>query len=155
MAEAAETKTECKGYTPPQAGTPCWIEIPAVDVQACKKFYSSLFPSWTFKQDTAKYPEDGIAMWTFTGLSGLSGGIIKVDATCKTTEQPKGVGITVYHFVESIDETKKRVEELGGVAQSEKNKEGDNGWYMYFKDVEGNRFGIYEVRKEMLGKPDW
>jgi predicted enzyme related to lactoylglutathione lyase len=138
-------------------------------------FYSSLFPSWTFKQDTAKYPEESIAMWSFAGPSGLSGGIIKVDASCKTTEQPKGVGITVYHFVESIDDvslpspffiiskcynqadanqSQKRVEELGGVTCSEKTPEGENGWFMYLKDVAGNRFGIYEVRKEMLGKPD-
>lgn len=105
-------------------------------------------PSFYKDQSHQRYRADDNA-----GI-GLSGGIIAVDATCKATEQPKGVGITVYHFVESIDETKKRVEELGGVAQSEKNKEGDNGWFMYFKDVEGNRFGIYEVRKETLGKPD-
>jgi predicted enzyme related to lactoylglutathione lyase len=28
---------------------------------------------------------------------------------------------------------------------SGKEKEGENGWYMYFLDVEGNRFGVYEL----------
>lgn len=46
-------------------------------------------------------------------------------------------------------QTKKRVEELGGQSLSGKNEEGENGWYMYFRDVEGNRFGAYEVRKKV------
>ena len=29
---------------------------------------------------------------------------------------------------------------------SGKEKEGDSGWYMYFLDVEGNRFGVYELQ---------
>ena len=29
---------------------------------------------------------------------------------------------------------------------SGKEKEGDNGWYMHFLDVEGNRFGVYEMQ---------
>ena len=30
---------------------------------------------------------------------------------------------------------------------SGKEKESDHGWYMYFLDVEGNRFGAYELVK--------
>jgi predicted enzyme related to lactoylglutathione lyase len=48
---------------------------------------------------------------------------------------------------EKKKQTKKRVEELGGTTCSGRNAEGDNGWYMYFKDVEGNRFGAYEAKK--------
>jgi hypothetical protein len=36
---------------------------------------------------------------------------------------------------------------LGGVAVSGKEPEGDNGFYIYFKDVEGNRFRLYELKK--------
>ena len=46
-------------------------------------------------------------------------------------------------------QTKKLVEELGGKTISGKEKEGDNGWYMFFLDVEGNRFGIYELQEGM------
>jgi len=28
----------------------------------------------------------------------------------------------------------------------EKTPQGDNGWYANFKDPEGNRFGVYEVK---------
>jgi len=47
-------------------------------------------------------------------------------------------------------QTKELVEKLGGKSVSEKEKEGKNGWYMYFLDVEGNRFGVYEL--ECQGK---
>lgn len=45
-----------------------------------------------------------------------------------------------------ISQTKERVEELGGKTMSAKEPEGENGWYMYFLDVEGNRFGVYELK---------
>lgn len=38
--------------------------------------------------------------------------------------------------------------ELGGTVMSEKEPESENGYYMYFKDVAGNRFGIYELKKK-------
>jgi hypothetical protein len=36
--------------------------------------------------------------------TGLSGGIVQVPAECKSTEQKNGVGMTVYHFVDSIED---------------------------------------------------
>ena len=37
--------------------------------------------------------------------AGLSGGIVKLPKGCpKPSEQPMGIGSTVYFFVESIDE---------------------------------------------------
>lgn len=39
------------------------------------------------------------------------------------------------------------MEELGGKTLGEKEPEGENGWYIYFKDVAGNRFGAYELKK--------
>jgi hypothetical protein len=38
---------------------------------------------------------------------GLSGGIVKVDAECKTGgEHKKGFGATIYHSVDSIEEVR-------------------------------------------------
>jgi predicted enzyme related to lactoylglutathione lyase len=45
-------------------------------------------------------------------------------------------------------QTQKKVEELGGRTCCEKTPEGENGWYMYFIDVAGNRFGIYQLREK-------
>jgi len=85
-------------------------------------------------------------MWSFTSPSGLTGGIVHVPTECKTAELKNGMGMTIYHYVESIEDTQKRVEELGGESCSGKEPEGENGWYMYFKDVAGNRFGAYTLK---------
>jgi hypothetical protein len=83
-----------------------------------------------------------------------------------------GVGFTMYYIVDSIEEvclpitplflssqietdfgsntsqTKEKAESLGGKALSAtKEPEGTSGFYMYITDVEGNRFGIYELKK--------
>ncbi|KAF2458072.1 hypothetical protein BDY21DRAFT_363640 [Lineolata rhizophorae] len=139
--------SEAEKWIPPPMGTPCWVEIPAADVPACKKFYADLFPTWDWKPATEQYTEEKIAMWSYGGKMGLSGGIVQVSAECKASEQKDGTGVTIYHFVESIEDTQKRVEELGGKTASEKKPEGENGWYMFFKDVAGNRFGIYQLKK--------
>lgn len=59
------------------------------------------------------------------------------------------VFLTLSRFERSnLRQTKELVEKLGGKTMSGKEKEGDNGWYMYFLDVEGNRFGVYELQKK-------
>jgi predicted enzyme related to lactoylglutathione lyase len=50
------------------------------------------------------------------------------------------------HLLLLIQQTQERVEDLGGTTCSPKTPEGTNGWYMLFKDVAGNRFGIYQAK---------
>jgi hypothetical protein len=83
-------------WVPPPFGSPCWIEIPAVDVTACKvnsfpavvsslpwrnsndpltnipwqEFYEKLFPAWTWMPSTERHPEDKLAMFKFSGPEG-------------------------------------------------------------------------------------
>ena len=57
---------------------------------------------------------------------------------------PPTLPITV---ISNQSQTQKRVEELGGTTLGEKEPEGESGWYIYFKDVAGNRFGAYELKK--------
>lgn len=42
-------------------------------------------------------------MWSYAGKMGLTGGILQVPASCKEGEMKKGLGVTIYHFVESIE----------------------------------------------------
>lgn len=70
-----------------------------------------------------------------------------ITRTCSDAPRPSqadNVGSTVYYYVESLAETEKKVAELGGSTVKGKTREGDHGWYMHFKDPEGNRFGAYE-----------
>lgn len=96
---------------------------------------------------------------------GLSGGIVPVPAECKSNDLARGVGVTVYHLVENIEavrllifmmgvcliktQIEKKVGELGGTAVTGKEPEGKNAWFMHLKDIEGNRFAIYETRKQV------
>jgi len=131
-------------WTPPPEGSPCWIEIPATNIETCKQFYSALFPSWEFKPEILDNHGTKVSLYSFAKPDGFGGGIIQVPADCKTAEQKNGVGMTVYYWVNSVDETEKRVHELGGSTCLPKQPQGDSAFFICMLDVEGNRFGIYE-----------
>jgi len=66
---------------------------------------------------------------------------------CAPTEQIMGSGMTVYYAVNSLDMMEKRIHELGGSTCLGKTTESSHGWFMNFRDPEGNRFGCYEFRR--------
>ncbi|KAF2263271.1 hypothetical protein CC78DRAFT_581677 [Lojkania enalia] len=141
--ESAETK----GTPPvPPVGAPCWIEIMSVDPAKLKEFYAALFPAWNWKPSTAESEKDGMIFYDFDQPKGISGGIIKLpEGSARTAELPMGLGMTVYYFVNSIDDIGKQIEGLGGTCVLPKTEQSTNGWYANYKDPEGNRFGVYEV----------
>jgi predicted enzyme related to lactoylglutathione lyase len=59
-----------------------------------------------------------------------------------------GSGMTVYYFVNSIEAFEKEAAAVGAKLVLPKTKESDHGWFANFKDIEGNRFGVYEVNWE-------
>ena len=95
--------------------------------------------------------------------SGLSGGIVSVPAEHENHSSVRTSGVVIYHIVEDIEAVRmlttcnratliknqvgKQVRELGGTVVTAKEPEGKNGWHMHLKDVAGNRFAIYQVRK--------
>ncbi|KAF2677453.1 hypothetical protein K458DRAFT_491851 [Lentithecium fluviatile CBS 122367] len=139
--------TEDSKSTPPipPQGAPCWIEVCSVDPSKLKEFYAAIFPAWKFSDGTNEASATPVVHITFEQPSGLSGGIVKLPEGCVRGEQPMGAGFTVYNFVKSIDETEKKILELGGQKVLDKMPEGKNGWFANFVDPEGNRFGVYEV----------
>ncbi|KAN0107929.1 hypothetical protein V8E51_007671 [Hyaloscypha variabilis] len=120
----------------------CYVEIPTSDIQTCKDFYATVFPSWSF---TANGDE-----WGFEGLSGLIGTIVQAppghQSEIDQMIQMGGEALvaTISQRVESVDETRQRVEQLGGEARSPKERGRDGYYYMLFKDRDGNRFSVYE-----------
>ncbi|KAF1809831.1 hypothetical protein P152DRAFT_476231 [Eremomyces bilateralis CBS 781.70] len=132
----------------PPIGTPCWIEIPARDVTKCKEFYATLFPEWEWRStDTTTKTEQTTASFSFKKQS-LTGGIVKVQEIWNTSgAQPGGMGYVVYHIVDSIDIAVEKIQSIGGKQILEKKPESDFGFYAKCKDVEGNIFGIYEVKR--------
>ncbi|RFU26565.1 hypothetical protein B7463_g9773, partial [Scytalidium lignicola] len=139
--------TNPQQWTAPPEGSPCWIEIPSVDLEASKKFYASVFPAWKFNPEIKEHVPHRVLTFSFADKVGLSGGLVEFSPECKTAEQTNGIGDTIYYFVNSIEEAASRIKAAGGKSAGEKTPEGENGFYQYFKDVDGNRFGLYELKK--------
>jgi predicted enzyme related to lactoylglutathione lyase len=82
-----------------------WNELMTTDVEAAKKFYTGLF-GW----ETEDYPMEGMN-YTVLKVDGNSvGGIMAIPAEAEGMPPAWSIYITV----EDVDETARRVEELGG-----------------------------------------
>ena len=105
-------------------GSPCWVEIPALEVQRgmslphrlflrpsfwtdpgslpAKAFYTDVW-GWTFTPNppgNTRYTDDCMAMYTFPS-SKLMGGIMKRD---ETSIRKTKTGALVYLYAESIED---------------------------------------------------
>ena len=123
------------------------FEIPVDDMDRAKKFYS-LF-DWQIQD------------WPMPDGS-LHTGLRTVDVD-ETTHMPKEPGAingmmvkrdtvsatpSVTMHVESIDAYAEKIKAAGGATVQEKIVIPDMGAYAYFKDTEGNLFGLWEDAKK-------
>ncbi|KAI9881466.1 MAG: hypothetical protein M1830_000028 [Pleopsidium flavum] len=149
MSEASAT------WSPPAAGSPVWIEIPALDVERAKQFYTAVF-AWTFQPGTDDYPENKLAMFAYPG-SKVSGGIAKVEDDAKRETMRQAIaagksgkcpgGMLTFFYVESIEEALEKVEKAGGRIVKGKEMEGKHGWHAVFADTEGNPGAVYKWKE--------
>jgi len=127
-------------------GKICWIEIPVrTDAEKLQAFYAAAFPNWVWQPSSA---DDGNIKHWASEKDGLGGGLVPVPEGCTKEATTLGVGYTVYFFVNSVDEATERIEKLGGKTVLPKVKQGEMGFFSNLIDVEGNRFGIYEIVKK-------
>lgn len=120
------------------------FEIYADDVERAKKFYTDVF-GWTYQT------------WEFGGSAyygvltapegskepGINGGLLK------RIGPPPVDGIAVIGYactvqVENIDETITKIESSGGTLALAKQAIPGMAWQAYYKDTEGNIFGIHQ-----------
>jgi len=121
-------------------GKLCWVEIPVRnDLAKLKEFYAGAFPTWIFKP-SEQMPE--VILWE--DGKGQHGGLVTMPAGCSKADQAMGAGFTVYYFVDSIEEATERIEKLGGKTVLPKVSMGKS-FYSNLIDIEGNRFGIFQV----------
>ena len=118
-------------------GTIMHFEIAGENPEKLKRFYSELF-GWRFER--APIPEEYWLIQTSMerpdDATSLNGGLAKVESPTK--------GIINYIRVESLDESNKRIEELGGSILGPMSEVPDMGWYVLVEDPEGNRFAIWQ-----------
>ncbi len=112
------------------------FEMAADDVQRCQKFYQNVF-GWKLMKW-----EGPTEYWLIsTGEEkeqGIDGGLAKRE------DSPFDQSVTNTIDVRSVEEAIKNVEANGGAVLMPKSPVPGVGWLAYFKDTEGNIFGMME-----------
>ena len=113
----------------------CHIEIPTLDLQKCRDFYSQLF-KWKFKEWGSDY--------TMVNTGGKEGG---AGLMLRKPEEFKP-GLDIYVLVKSIDETLAKAGTAGGKVIVGKTEIPTLGWFAIISDPEGSSLGIFEPLKK-------
>ena len=115
-----------------------WFEIPVVNMDRAKTFYSSVFNIEIQVQDFA-----GTLMGWFPFAEdkpGASGSLVQHEMYAPSETQ----GVLVYFASEDVDIEMNRVEAAGGkVVQAKKQISPEVGYMGIFVDSEGNRIALH------------
>lgn len=121
------------------------FEIHADDVQRCVNFYKN-----TFGWDIPKYEmPDGSAYWMLmTGskdeAGGINGGIVERRGP-RPAENAPVFGYVCTLTVENYDDSHNKIMANGGTVALAKFAFTGMAWQGYYKDTEGNIFGIHQT----------
>ena len=129
------------------------FEIHASDVEASKKFYSDVF-GWQLQQMGPEY-ENYVLVITGPGPDEMAKGVkmedIGINGGMMMRNAPKppmdGVGPNAFVCivgVDNIDTYFEKAKKAGGVVAMDKMDVPNVGKLAYFKDPDGNLFGIIE-----------
>src|SRR5262249_39836118 len=124
--------------------TICHFEIPADEPKRAVEFYRELF-GWEIREWAsatnqheihmiATVPSDEMGRPARPGVNGM---IMKR----AHPQQP----FATYISVENVDEYGAKAEKLGGQIVMPKTPVPGMGWFLYFKDPEGNIFGLWQM----------
>lgn len=113
------------------------FEFSAQDPERAARFYADVF-GWKFRKWDG--PNE---YWLITtgpeGEPGINGGMMR---PCPDHENPPANGNVI--GVESVDATVAKIEASGGVILMPKMAVPGVGWLAYFKDADGNMFGVMQ-----------
>lgn len=113
------------------------FEIPAEDTKRAAEFYREVF-GWKF---TAWGNEDYLIVETGPNSDpGINGGLMKR----RDPQQPVVCTIEV----EDINTYLQRIQHSGGQIVVDRHAIPGVGWLAYFKDTEGNIFGVWQANAE-------
>lgn len=128
---------------------PSYFEIHADDVKRAQKFYADVF-GWTFQKWEDKAAGAMEYYMITTGEEkdqpGLNGGLLKRMGPSAADGGAVNAFIITMN-VTNIDETISRVDAAGGKLALPKFAMPGMAWVAYYKDTEGNIFGIYQEDK--------
>ncbi len=113
------------------------FEMTADDPERCQKFYANAF-GWKIQKWEG--PSDyWLIMTGGEGEPGIDGGLARRE------DSPFPQPVTNTIDVASVDEAIEAVKANGGEVVMEKGAVPGVGWLAYFKDPEGNLFGMMEA----------
>jgi predicted enzyme related to lactoylglutathione lyase len=114
-----------------------WFEIPAMDIKRAVKFYNTILGVELEISDMMP----GYQMAMLVAEGGAGGGIIQGEGYTSSTE-----GSLVYlNGGEDLAVALAKVEGAGGKVLAPKTDIGDNGFFAYFLDTEGNKVGLHSM----------
>jgi predicted enzyme related to lactoylglutathione lyase len=114
-----------------------YFEIPVIDIDRSIKFYKFVF-GFEFSRDTIHGNE--MAFFPFhNGNPGITGALAKGEIY-----KPSVSGTLIYLNTENIEESIKKIQEIGGEILFPKTEVPNYGWVAEFKDSEGNRVALFQ-----------
>lgn len=128
------------------------FEIMADDLDRAQKFYTDVF-GWNFKDMGKEYGDyrliitgpgpDDMAKGVKMEDMGINGGLMKRNAPLPENGKSPNA-FTCIIGVEDIDSTIAKADAAGAVPQTDKTEVPGVGKLRYYKDTEGNIFGIMQ-----------
>ncbi len=124
------------------------FEIQADDVERARTFYKAVF-GWEIE----KWPGMDYYMVMTAPMDskepGINGGMLKRKEGCPPILPNQAVNAFACTVqVDDIDETITKIMGAGGTLAMEKFMIADMAWQAYYKDTEGNIFGLHQVVKK-------
>lgn len=123
------------------------FEIHAENPERAIAFYKAVF-GWDFPV----WLEEPVKYWGVMTAAqdskepGINGGLMVRKGAAPTDGQPVNAYVCTVQ-VDSIDETITNIEKVGGVVALPKHALVGMAWQAYYKDTEGNIFGIHQSDK--------
>lgn len=118
------------------AGVPSWVDLGTTDVDAAKRFYSSLFGwEWTGNEML----ESGGTYWMASLQDEPVAGVVGFPP-----DVPMGSVWNTYVNVDSVDETLGKASPAGGEIAMPASDAGEAGRFAFFKDPAGAVLGLWQ-----------
>lgn len=118
-----------------------WFEIPVTDMARAARFYGEIF---RVEMNVGPAGGEGYAMGMFPDGGGVGGALMSGEGYV-----PSATGSLVYlNCNPSLDAVLGRVAAAGGEIIVPKTDIGENGFFAFILDSEGNRVGLHESARQ-------
>jgi len=117
-----------------------WFEIPVLDFERARTFYSALIGA-EITSHPMPDPNMLYGVFPYEAGKGVGGAIVKMEGF-----KPTADGVVIYiNGGEDLSGPLSRVEAAGGKVLMPKTSIGENGFMAHFLDTEGNKLALHSM----------